>query len=78
MHIWGEIAHCLFTATIVCCSLKHKLAFEQESRCLLGNSSKARNITCGVLELRLLTLEVVMAGVLCVVGRMETDMLSGI
>lgn len=43
----------------------------------LGNSSEARSITCGVLELRLLTLEVVRAGVLCAVGRMEADMPSG-
>lgn len=43
----------------------------------LGNSSEARSITRGVLELRLLTLEVVMAGVLCAVGRMEADMPSG-
>lgn len=63
--------------TVVCCSLKYKLALEQESRYLLGNLSEARNITCGILELRLLTLEVDMAGVLCVAGRMETDMLSG-
>lgn len=63
--------------TVVCCSLKHKLALERKSRCLFGNSPEARNITCGVLELRLLTLEVDMAGVLCVAGRMETDILSG-
>lgn len=43
----------------------------------LGNSSEARSITRGVFELRLLTLEVVRAGVLCAVGRMEADMPSG-